>query len=59
MQELAQLQTSLQALEQQLNQTRTKLTQETQQSKKDHNVLQMDMEKVTLWDRSFAPESTR
>lgn len=46
-QELAQLQSSHQALEQQLNQTRTKLTQEIQQSKKDYNILQADMEKVT------------
>lgn len=47
-QELAQLQSSHKALDQQLNQTRTKLTQEVQQSKKDYNILQADMEKVTL-----------
>lgn len=49
-QELSQLQGSHQALEQQLDQTRTKLTQEIQQSKKDLNVLQADMEKVTFPD---------
>lgn len=42
------LQGTHQALEQQLDQTRTKLTQELQQSKKDLNVLQADMEKVTF-----------
>lgn len=31
-----------------MNQNRTKLTQELQQSKKDYNVLQADMEKVTF-----------
>lgn len=46
-QELAQLQSSNQALDLELNQTRTKLTQEIQQAKKDHNVLQADMEKVS------------
>lgn len=49
-QELSQLQGSHQALEQQLDQTRTKLTQEIQQSKKDLNVLQADVEKVTFPD---------
>lgn len=46
MQELAQLQGSHQTLEQQLDQIRTKLTQEIQQSKKDLNFMQADMEKV-------------
>lgn len=48
-QELAQLQSSHQGLEQQMNQTKTKLTQEIQQSKKEYNVLQADKEKVTLY----------
>lgn len=48
MQELAQLQGSHQTLEQQLDQTRTKLTQDIQQSQKDLNFLQADMEKVTF-----------
>lgn len=30
-----------------MNQNKTKLTQELQQSKKDYNVLQADVEKVT------------
>jgi len=45
-QELAQLQSSQNAVEQQLNQTKSKLTQEVQQAKKDHNMLQAEMEKV-------------
>lgn len=45
-QELAQLQSSQHAVEQQLNQTKSKLTQEVQQAKKDHNMLQAEMEKV-------------
>lgn len=46
--ELTQLQSSNQNLEQQLDQVRNKLTQELQQSKKESNVLQADIEKVTL-----------
>lgn len=45
-QELAQLQSSQHAVEQQLNQTKSKLTQEIQQAKKDHSMLQAEMEKV-------------
>ena len=45
-QELAQLQSSQHALEQTLNQTKSKLTQEIQQAKKDHNMLEAEMEKV-------------
>ena len=46
LQELAQLQSSQHALEQTLNQTKSKLTQEIQQAKKDHNMLEAEMEKV-------------
>lgn len=45
-QELAQLQSSHQALEQQFNQMKNKMSMEIQQAKKDYNVLQSDMDKV-------------
>lgn len=46
MKELAQLQSTHRALEQQMSQTHTKMTQEIQQAKKDSNILQSDIEKV-------------
>ncbi|XP_072320728.1 uncharacterized protein cenpf [Eucyclogobius newberryi] len=46
--ELAQLQNTHQTLERQMNQTQTKLTQEVQLSKKDHNMLQSDIEKLNF-----------
>ncbi|XP_052009006.1 centromere protein F-like isoform X2 [Xyrauchen texanus] len=45
--EIAQLQTSHQTLDQQFNQVKNKMTMEIQQAKKDFNVLQSDMDKVT------------
>ncbi|XP_076155777.1 uncharacterized protein cenpf isoform X1 [Alosa pseudoharengus] len=45
--ELAHLQNSHQALDQQFNQTKTKMSQEIQQAKKECNMLQSEVDKVT------------
>lgn len=45
-QELAQLQSSHQALDQQFIQVKNKTSMEIQQAKKDYNVLQSEMDKV-------------
>lgn len=45
-QELAQLQSSHQTLDQQFNQVKNKMSMEIQQAKKEYNVLQSDMDKV-------------
>lgn len=45
-QELAQLQSSHQALDQQFNQVKNKMSMEIQQAKKDYNVLQSEVDKV-------------
>ncbi|XP_031436037.1 centromere protein F isoform X2 [Clupea harengus] len=45
--DLAHLQSSHQALDQQFNQTKTKMSQEIQQAKKEFNVLQSEVDKVT------------
>ncbi len=51
-QELAQLQSSHQALDQQFNQVKNKMSMEIQQAKKEYNVLQSDMDKV-IWKFSY------
>lgn len=48
-QELGRQQRACQALDQERTQTKARLTQELQQAKNTHNILQADLDKVGSW----------